>query len=336
MTGTVDALSVEELVARGLLDPSTVAEVVERHGVPGSSDPARVLSTHLLGGFDADIIPSRGLDLGRVAWRGTPLSWRSPVQDARALDRPRDDDWLDRFTGGLLTTCGPFHIGAARSGSGLHGDFSHRPASDIRVYREAGSIRIEGIIPNRSLFGPSIDVHRTITSTAGADHAEIRIVDEIRNVGAVPVEVAMLYHLNIGAPLAVPGTRVEIPGRSFIVRDMTSGITDPSPLPHPTDDGEEAVFSFLDVADEEGWSHARISRPSSDILLDIAWRPETLPFLQQWVLPRRGAWALAIEPSSVPLFGETGRSEPAAMLAPGRGRRHEIMVTIREAARPGW
>src|SRR5690606_10750088 len=103
----------EELLRRGLIaHTDAIASVSERMGLPGSRDPARVLQAHVLGGFDLEVIASRGFDIGRPSWSGQPISWTSPVRDARALDHPSGDAWLDRFTGGLLTTCGPRNIGA--------------------------------------------------------------------------------------------------------------------------------------------------------------------------------------------------------------------------------
>lgn len=119
-------MPVDDLARSGLLaHPSALAEVVERFGVPGSADPARVLLSRVLGGFEHEVIASRGLDIGHASWRGVPLSWRSPVQDARPVDQPAGSSWLSRFTGGLLTTCGPFNVGGAYGDHGLHDDFSH-------------------------------------------------------------------------------------------------------------------------------------------------------------------------------------------------------------------
>ncbi|MGN6125219.1 MAG: aldose 1-epimerase family protein, partial [Humibacter sp.] len=79
MSANVDGLSVDGLRVSGLLPHSSwAAEVVERYGVPGSMDAARVLESRVTGGFDHEVLASRGLDIGYAAWRGVPLAWRSP------------------------------------------------------------------------------------------------------------------------------------------------------------------------------------------------------------------------------------------------------------------
>ena len=56
MSGRVDGVAVAELAAARLLThPSAEAEVVERFGVPGSPDPARVFTSRVLGGFEHEV-----------------------------------------------------------------------------------------------------------------------------------------------------------------------------------------------------------------------------------------------------------------------------------------
>lgn len=336
MSARIDGLGVSELLASGLFaHPSATTNVVERFGVPGSTDPSRVFIGRLLGGFEHEVIASRGLDIGYAAWRGIPLSWTSPVRDARPLDRPAGSAWLSRFTGGLLTTCGPFHIGEDDGVHGLHGDFSHRPATRVSAQTGDGRIDVSGVIEAHDLFGPSVSIERTISSEAGPDCARLTVTDRVSNTGSVPAPVAMLYHLNLGPPVAVPGTRVLVDSSGWRFHENVPEVPTPSVLPSPCHRVVEAVAEYTGVrADDDGWAHAVVGRPGSGIEVDVAWRRETLPHLYQWIYPTEGRWAVAIEPASAPLFAAaSGDTRAGAPLLPANGTRlHEIMVTVSEAA----
>lgn len=336
MSARVDGLGVSDLSASGLLThPSAVADVVERFGVPGGADPARVLLSRVAGGFEHEVIASRGLDIGYAAWRGIPLSWHAPVRDARPLDRPAGSAWLSRFTGGLLTTCGPFSIGADDGVHGLHGDLSHRPATRVISRTDGGRTIVSGAVEALDLFGPSLTVERTISSDAGPGYARLTVTDSVTNTGPVPAPVAMLYHVNIGPPLAVPGARVRVDAAGWSFREDVPEVPTPAELPPPCRRVVEAVTAYAGVrADADGWAHALVTRPGSSIELDVAWRHESLPYLHQWIYPTAGRWALAIEPASAALFGsESVDAERSAPVVPPNGTRlHEIMITAREAA----
>jgi galactose mutarotase-like enzyme len=335
MSGSVDGIPVSALIAEGLLaHPSAIAEVIERTGVVGSPDPSRVLVGRVLGGFEHEVVASRGLDIGYISWRGVPLAWRSPVQDARSLDSVVGSKWLSRFTGGLLTTCGPFNVGPAHGEEGLHGDFSHRPAGRVTAWIDHGATHITGVIESQNLFGPSLTIERTIVTTADTDSARLTITDDVHNPGPIDTNVALLYHLNFGAPLVVPGTTVTIDAQGWTAREPVASVPDPSVLPPACAQIVEAVFEYQTVkVDCDGWSHAIIRRPESRLVVEIAWKSAGLPYLYQWIFPTRGRWALAIEPASAPLFGDA-RNDPmhgAPVLPPGQHRHHEIIITIREA-----
>ncbi|PJJ55800.1 DUF4432 family protein [Compostimonas suwonensis] len=331
------------LLRRGLYGRDTpLASVTDRLGVPGTADPARVLHARVADGLDVEVLPGRGFDIGDAYHRGTPLSWFSPVADTRPLDSPRGEEWLRRFTGGLLTTCGLGNIGPAREGDGMqggegmHGRASHTPATGIRHRTGARdgetAVTLEATIDSIELFGPSLRMERTIESAVDAHGvARLHVRDVVENIGALGAPLSLLYHLNLGAPLVVPGTTVRVPGASARPREPHVEIPDAATLPPPCDTIVDAVFEHAHPhLDAEGFAHASVTQPGGGMRLDVAWSAVTLPRLYQWVFPTRGRWALALEPATAPLFGP-GRDEPhagAPLLAPGERRRHELRITI--------
>lgn len=324
-----------DLRRHGLLaHDSAVAHVVERHGVPGSADHARVLDASVAGGLRFEVLPARGFDIGRTEFAGLPLGWVSPVADARPLDRPAGSAWIDRFTGGLVATCGLLHIGGgAEDAQPLHGDIGHRPASNVRVEPSRGEslVRLSADVDVASVFGPSVRLERTVTSGLREDGAAyLRIEDRAVNTGAVPVPLRILYHVNFGAPAVLPGTRVSVDARRHLFREPVAQVPEWGRMPDPTSVITEAVVLHDEPArSDDGWSSCTVEGERLDI--EVGWRADTLPHLHQWILPTRGRWALGIEPSSHPLFGAPAASSDDA-LAPGDDRTFELVVAVREAA----
>ena len=65
---------------------------------------------------------------------------------------------------------------------------------------------ITGKIKQTKIFGPSLELRRTISGTIG--QASIRIHDEVINIGNTPAPHMILYHFNFGWPLVDEGTDI--------------------------------------------------------------------------------------------------------------------------------
>jgi hypothetical protein len=327
-----------ELLAEGLFaDPRAAVAINDRAGLPGTGDHARVLDISLYGGLSLEILPARGLDIGAVRFLGEPLSWVSPVRDARPVTGPHGTDFVTHFNGGLLATCGLRNIGPAAGGEPMHGDYTFLPAENVRTQAEVTPETVAAVVTGEvrsvALFGASFLVRRRITAAVhagpGADlTAEITVEDEVENLGRQPAPLHMLYHVNLGAPLVVPGTRVQVDAARTTARDP-GPTPDWETFPAPGDELGEAVYEHVQpAADEHG--RARASVTSGRRRVEVAWSAATLPRLYQWVFPARGRWALGIEPATAPLFGpdrDTGGGG-APLVGAGQVRRQELVVRI--------
>lgn len=317
----------EGLVARA----SGVASVRQLHDpLPGGA--GRVVDVRVMGGIDLEVRPDRGLDIGAAWYRGVPLSWTSPVAQGAPLDRPRDADWVDRFTGGLLTTCGTDNIGPATPTAGLHGRHSHLPATDVRTtVRRDGTgfvCEVSGTVEDVSMFGRRVVVHRTVTTRT--DEPVVVLSDVVENQGYSATPVPLLYHLNLGAPLVHPGSRVLTAASRVVAREPVAHVPDASLVPEPLDAPTEAVFEHVGPQVVDGVGRAVVTSPAWGTAAVVTWSADTLPRLYQWVWPARRGWALALEPSNAALFGPD-RDDPvraAPLLAPGAVLRTHLTVRL--------
>jgi len=308
-----------------------LASVKESLGVPGTGAPERLLTARLYDSLEFEVLPGRGFDIGDTWYRGIPVSWFSPTRDARALPSLTGNQWLSRFTGGLLTTCGLDNIGPATAAQGMHGNIGHLPADEVAwTVNASNDIALSGVIESTALFGASFRVHRTVKASTSVAGAELHIVDTVTNIGIDDAPLSMLYHVNLGAPLIAPGTRVAMDSTRVTASAPHPDVPDWTTLPSPVERQTESVFEHLVEPRGDGFAHASVTSSVVDLAVVVEWSAATLPHLNQWVVPTRGRWALAIEPSSAPLFGP-GRDAPhagAPLLAVGETRSHEIRIII--------
>lgn len=328
--------SAAELLAEGLLaDPRAAVAINDRAGMPGTGDHARVLEISLYGGLSLEILPARGLDIGEVRFLGEPVAWISPIRDTRPATAPRGTDFVARFNGGLLATCGLRNIGPATRDEPMHGDYTFLPAENVHWQAEVSAETVAAVVTGEvrsiSLFGASFLVRRRITAAVHAGRgAEITVTDEVENLGSQPAALHLLYHVNLGAPLVVPGTRVHVDAARTTARD--AGTTPEwQTLPGPADDLGEAVYEHVQpVANDEGQATAYVTNGSRRV--EIAWSAATLPRLYQWVFPARGRWALGIEPATAPLFGPDRDAAHDGAPLVGAGQVRQQRLTVRIAA----
>lgn len=292
----------------------------------------RVVDIRVMGGIDLEVLPDRGLDIGAAWYAGVPLSWTSPIARGAPLDVARDADWLRRFRGGLVTTCGTDHVGPPTESAGLHGRHSSLPATDVRTTRhrdgDATVCRVTGTIEDIEMFGRRIVVHRTIETRTDAPQVVLR--DVIENQGHAATPVPLLYHVNLGPPLIHPGSRIHSRCRDVVAREAVASVPDPLLLPEPAADPMEAVFEHRNPQAQAGVAHVVVDSPVSDVAAVVSWSLVSLPRLYQWVWPARRGWALAVEPSNTALFGadRSGPRHGAPMVEAGESITTELTVRL--------
>src|SRR5690348_7282060 len=194
----------------------------------------RISNTAQLGGIETSVLDNGAARGTRIAWINTGTGLRYKVIIDRAMDiadafynehsiawishggvmspQPfanKGLDWLRTFFGGLLTTCGLSHVGGPESDEygerGIHGNISNIAAEIESIIQPDPlngkmEMSITGVMRESIIFGPSLELRRTISGKLGESYLHIH--DEVTNKANTPAPHMLLYHFNFGWPLA--------------------------------------------------------------------------------------------------------------------------------------
>ena len=321
-----------QITAADMLDAGYIGtmdalvQIRELTGDPHSGSGSRAYSFTLAGGLAFEVLPDRGLDIGAAWYAGQPVGWRSPLGSPGLAPTP--NGWLGRFGGGLLVTCGLDNIGSPRGPYGQHGSHHDTRAHDVNIERLTGAdgigIRISGTIDSMEVFGRRVRMYRSITSFA--DDPAVHISDWVVNEGAWPAPVALLYHVNLGAPLVLPGTTVAVDADEHQPKDPSTPASW-AEFPGVSDELCEAVWQHRGLRTVDGVATASVTSPSG-LAAEVSWRADELPLLVEWIFPPRQSWALGIEPANAPIFGPERDAADAGirLLAPDESFRTDLTV----------
>lgn len=297
-------------------------------------------------GLRYKVVIDRGMDIADAFYNQHSLAWLSST--GTTPPEPFSDrgaDWLRTFGGGLLTTCGLSHVGGPETDAygerGLHGQISNLPAeieSIIQPDLKRGKLdmSITGIIRETKIFGPSLELRRTISGTLG--QPLIRIHDEVLNGGNTPVPHMLLYHCNFGWPLVDEGTDIVWQGawqareggiNADIFREGNDFKKCPPPLEQHNGTGE-AVASIDSTPDANGLCTAGLHNAQLGMALALRFRKEQLPWLINWQHWGHGEYLTGLEPATNPLIGQAQARERGELilLAPGESRRYDLEIEI--------
>jgi Domain of unknown function (DUF4432) len=277
------------------------------------------------------------MDIGSAWAFGIPIGWTSKVGEVGPLERADGTAWIERFSGGLLTTCGPENIGVpAVDGSedlGLHGSWTFLRAEDVAVVRtvvgEQLRVEVSGVLRQSTALGRDLEIKRTISLATG--EATISVTDEITNRGSLPEPIPMLYHVNIGAPFWGPDTTITYPDGTTLQprnENARAHIDVAEHGPRPEANGEEYVFERA-VAGGDADPVVVVSERTG-LRLAMTWTRSSLPRFHQWIHPATGVYALGIEPANASLAGRKADREAGTMptIAPGETREFGLTLVV--------
>ncbi|MFC1676763.1 aldose 1-epimerase family protein [Planctomycetota bacterium] len=330
----------------------------------------KVCNNAQIGGIETSVLDD-GLARGnRIAWINTGSGLRYKVVIDRCLDiseaffnqhslaflthsgftAPRPDanrglEWLRSFGGGLLTTCGLTHIGGPESDDseerGLHGRVSNIPAqieSIIQPDPAAGKLdmSITAVIKQTSMFGPNLEMRRTISGRLG--EAAITITDCVTNRGNTTAPHMILYHCNFGWPLVDEGTDIVWDGRytnfgSEQGKDIFNEKGDYKKCKKPLESHRgfgEACASIDVTPDKKGFCTVGLVNSKLNLALMMSYKKKQLPCLTNWQHWGFGEYVTALEPGTNPPTGQNLAREQNKLieLEPGESRSYKVKLSV--------
>lgn len=300
----------------------------------GPERGVRLLEMRSGGGIDLEVVVDRGFDLGRLALDGVTLSWHSPTGlRAPWLFDPFDDrgQGFHRGFSGLLVTCGHDHIRQPETDPDgthypLHGHGTFEPAHLLAYGCEDDVLVARGEVVQAVSLGSAIRRRRRVTVPLRG--TTLRIEDTVENLGWSAVPIALLYHVNLGYPLAAEGAILSAPG-------SCPAWSDPPHEPFaPWREGSDhrgiALSAHHVPAEAEAW----IAAP--DVALRLAWDGSAMPCLQLLRLQGRGLNGIALEPCTTHhrTRREARSADALTFLAPGEARSFRLTMTLLRGR--GW
>jgi len=288
-------------------DISQICDIRKMMYTEGKSAGVQVFDVTTGSGFMFSVLPSRGLDISNASFKGIPLVWKSSTGETSPfLYQPEGYEWLYSFFGGLLTTCGiSYSCGACTDKGkqlGLHGRVSNIPAENVNVLKDwAGDefmLKISGRVRETSVFGENLILHRSITTSLGAQ--KLLINDMVENAGFTTTPLMMLYHVNAGWPIVSEHSTLYSPSRKVTPRDDAAKVEAEKwgSFPVPQKDFTERVY-FHDLAgDRDGICKAGMINENLGIGLYVKFPRTEFPNFVEWKMTGQGTYVVGMEPSN--------------------------------------
>jgi hypothetical protein len=198
---------------------------------------------------------------------------------------------------------------------GLHGLISNIPAQIQSILQPDPAngkleMSITGIIQETRIFGPSLELKRTISGTLGK--ASIKIHDEVMNRGNEVAPLMLLYHFNFGWPLADEGADIIWKGEwQPRFKDGNNRIFNknhnfrkcPAPLEAHSGSGEDVAFVDI-TADGAGMCICGLHNAGIGIAVTLKFQKKQLPWLTNWQHFSKGEYVTGLEPGTNPPLGQ--------------------------------
>lgn len=300
----------------------------------------RVIEVRNGGGLDFTLYPDRGMDIGQVFFKGTPLAWvTGNLVAAPAFYDGTGSEWLRTWGGGLLTGCGLTNVGgpcdAGGASHGLHGRLSHLPAEEVNTSAGWGddgryTLDVSGLVRQSKAFAENLVLKRRVTTELGT--ASLTIRDSVENQGFRDSPCMLLYHMNLGWPLVDEGAVLEAPPHPVEpqTEHAARGLEAWSQITAPVPGASEQVYYHTIPADADGLATMRLKNTCLGLSFAVTYRVAELPWLIQWKMLGEGEYVLGLEPANCFPEGQEQFSKRGLLrhLAPGEAFETYLRIDI--------
>ena len=311
----------------------------------GNQRGCRNVRLYNAAGLDFDVLAERGLGIGRLAYRGVPLAWISPVGVAHpAYLETQPLAWLRNWPGGFLTPCGLTQVGSPdmEDGNplGIHGRVANLPAQNLSWgaswQNEAYTIWVEGTLHETAVFGENLTLTRRIWTRL--NEPRFWIEDRVENHGFNPAPHMFLQHINLGFPLVSSASHLELPKHSSIPRDEPArlGLEDCCRFDDPIHAYQEQVFYHELQPDSQGQVEVRLVNPAfnqqsgvqAGLGVYLRYAKAEYPVFVEWKMMGEGLYVVGLEPANCHVEGRTKERQRGTlvMLEPGEVRTYRLEV----------
>jgi len=308
----------------------------------GAGRGTRIAWVNTGSGLRFKIVIDRCMDIADAFFNRHSLAWISHGGvTAGRPDANRGIEWLYTFGGGLLATCGLTHTGDPEEDRGLHGRIGNLEAQIESIIQPDPvngkmAMSITGVVRQSSVFGPLLELRRTITGQFG--EPIIRISDVVTNCGNTEAPHMILYHCNFGWPLVDEGSDIIWQGNwkslgSKLDDEIFNNKHDFKKCLPPQDShrGFGEACCAIDVdADGAGMCTVGVDNPRLKLALMLRYKKEQLPWLTNWQHWGYGEYVTALEPGTNPPIGQNkARNDKTLVyLQPGESRNYDLEFTV--------
>ncbi len=204
----------------------------------------------------------------------------------------REIDFLNRFEGGMIYTCGLDNMGR-RDGYILHGTHHNQNAEIIHAECNEDGITVEAIVRETALFGQNLVFRRKVFTAI--ESGSVSIEDTIENAGHSEASYGILYHINLGYPMLDKDTKIVADCEAINARTQFAT------------DNIDSAFNMTDsvVGQDEMCYYLTLNKPKISLVNEkigksftVAYSKETLPYFLEWKSMASGDYALGLEPTT--------------------------------------
>lgn len=324
-------------------DISQIAGVRSGELADGPERSVRIADFKTGSGLTFTVLIDRGMDIAWASYRGASLEWRSPTGVvAPAFFEPDGLGWLRGFYGGLLLTCGLSYFGSPTVDEGqtlgLHGRASFLSASRVSVAEEwigdEFEMSITGLVREVAVHGENLTLRRQLVTRLG--ESRIHIQDTVSNQGFRSSPHMLLYHINLGFPLAAPDSELLVASCEVRPRNQaaTAGLGQETRLQSPTPGFAEQVFYHRLRADAEGNAAVALVNHGWEnghgLGLFLRYRTEELPWFIEWKMMSEGTFVLGLAPATNLNDGRARERAEGRLryLEPGESRQYVLEIGV--------
>ncbi len=270
------------------------------------------------GKLDAIVIADRAMDIYKLQYKGTPISFVSK----NGLVSPNiagseSCGFLNSFDAGFLYTCGLDNVGAPEDGKPMHGSLSYIPAQNVHIETEetAGEyyVTLKGEVRFTALFGSNLVLKREIRMAYLSD--EITINDKITNEAFTDSEYLLLYHINIGYPLLSEKAKLYVDSTEVVPASAVYDLDRRFDFEAPTAGRPEETYLYTLTSGKGIKAKLENDTLGMEMIVD----PKEFPYIFEWKSMASGDYALGIEPTTTPMPKKVPKT-----LRPGETATHSV------------